>query len=159
MKVLKNNFDSSFSNVTIDARPYPRRLICEKCGSELEYSESDLRMGELGCNFVDCPLCNHDNMLCDNENNVTLTASNIEFPTHFMHTVVDGSSKVVDMCNTEEIRKCLDKAITYFAKYKDAPYWMTQYGNMNLVVYNLADESDYEIHVTKDYYTTYIPIE
>ena len=105
MKVLKNNYQKDIRK-EIEIKPYPRILVCEKCNSELEYEKSDLRMGVLGCMFLDCPLCKHDNMIDDNEENITLTADNVEFPTHFFHT---NKESAVDTCNNEEIKKNIYK--------------------------------------------------
>ena len=106
MKVLKNNYKEFQDCVEklqkTMIKPYPRKLVCENCGSELEYEESDLRMGALGCMYLDCPCCGRDNMLEENENTITLTANNVEFPTHFFHTSKENGA--VDVSD-DEIKK------------------------------------------------------
>ena len=82
--------------------PYPRKFVCEHCKSELEYDREDLRMGEYGCMFLDCPLCNRDNMIDDHEDNITLTMDNIKFPVHFHHVSKATGAKKRD--TLEEVR-------------------------------------------------------
>lgn len=160
MKVLKNNYKEFQDCVeklqkTI-IKPYPRKLVCENCQSELEYEESDLRMGALGCMYLDCPCCGRDNMLEENENTITLTANNVEFPTHFFHTSKENGA--VDVSD-DEIKKFIQQAIDYFRKHKDKYAWQTECGNLYMGVYRYDGDEDYEIIVSKDYYSTYIPFE
>ena len=161
MKVLKNNYsvfkDSLEALQKNVVKPYPRKIICEKCQSELQYDESDLRMGVYGAMFIDCPCCGHDNMLNDNENSITLTKDNVEFPVHFHHTSKDNGAE--DCCNNEEVAKCIRKAIDFFRKNKDEYIWFTQYGNLSVYVHRCGDAEDYEVFVSNDYYGTYIPFE
>ena len=151
MKVLVNNYnkDSHIDNTNT----YPRKLVCENCGSELEYNKEDIRIGILGCALLDCPLCNHDNMIEDNENSIDLTADNVEFPTHFFYT------SNVDCCNNEKVRKCIKNAIDYFRKNKEELYWFTESGNLHVDVTRWDGDETYCVHVTNNYYTTYIPFE
>ena len=160
MKILKNNYyqDEAIKEEVKRIKPYPRVLICEQCRSELQYEESDLRMGALGCVYIDCPCCGRDNMLEENENSITLTMDNIEFPTHFFHTSVnDGAA---DCCNNEEIKKYIRKAIDYFRKNKDAYIWGGHItGNLYMRVQRYVGDEDYEVTVSNDFYSVYIPFE
>ena len=68
MKVLKNNyFDKELQKGFNQTEPYPRKLICEHCGSELEYEKYDLRIGALGAVYLDCPCCSRDNLIDSHE--------------------------------------------------------------------------------------------
>lgn len=159
MKVLKDNYnkiEDIRKNVKL-VKPYPRTCICENCGSELEYVESDMRMGVWGYMHLDCPCCGYDNMLEDNENNITLTVNNVEFPTHFWHTSVDTGAK--DYCNNKEIKEYIHKAIDYFRSNKDEYCWNTQFGNVYLCVYKWNGDGVYEVIVSNDFYSTEIPFE
>lgn len=159
MKVLKNNYigEPLVNKIANIVEPYPRKHICDNCGSELEYEESDMRMGMYGCMFIDCPLCGYDNMLDDNENNIELTSNNIEFPTHFYHTSKETGA--VDICNTEHIRERLNKAIDYFRKNKDEYFWTSQSGNLYICVQRWAGDEVYEITVSNDLYSVEIPFQ
>lgn len=158
MKILKNNYQkTNVEEKTLKIEPYPRKLICEECGSELEYEKADLRMGALGCMYLDCPCCGRENMLEDNENTITLTIDNVEFPTHFWHTSKENGA--VDICNNDEVKECIRNAIEYFRKNKKEYAYQTQCGNLFLVVFRWDGDESYEVILSKDYYHTYIPFE
>ena len=162
MKVLENNYKKSTDvgdmvKIIKPIKPYPRKITCENCGSILEYMESDLRMGAWGCMYIDCPCCGEGNMLADNENNITLTAENIEFPTHFWH--VSANKGAANCCNTEEIRKRLSRAIAYFRENKDDYHWYSESGNLCIHVHRWEGDEIYEIHLSNDYYSMEIPFE
>ena len=155
MKILKDNYN----NIPYDEQvePYPRNLICEYCGSSLEYEEADLRMGAWGCMFLDCPLCGGDNMLEDNEKNITLTVDNIEFPTHYYHT--SKKTGAVDCCNNEEISKRIRDGVNYLRKNKEEFYWFCQSGNLRVEILRWGGDEMYEVIVTNDFYGMEIPFE
>lgn len=151
MKILKNNL-----NAPMEVSPYPKELICDKCGSELEYDESDLYIGEYGWSYVDCPVCGRSNLLDEDEHHITLTMDNIEFPTHFHHVCVETGA--VDCCKQEYIRRYIEDAIRYFRKNKEEYCWGTHMtGNLYLTVLRLEGDGIYEIYVSKDFYESEIP--
>ena len=157
MKVLINNYNDTIEHIKKDVDPYPRELTCEDCGSVLEYEKSDLEMGVFGCMHLKCPLCGRNNMVEDNEDTITLTKDNVEFPTHFFHTSKENAE---DCCNNEEIKKCINKAIDFFRKNKDEYSWCAQYGNFYVDVERCVNDGEqYRIIVTNDYYETCIPFE
>ena len=155
MRVLKNNFDEVNTITTKIIKPYPRKLICQCCGSELEYIEDDIYVGVLGAAHITCPLCDHENMLDDNENSITLTKDNIEFPTHFY----PPSEKAVDVCNNEEVKKFINKAINYFRVNKDAFAHYEESGNAHFAAYRFEGDEEYHIVIANSYYETFIPFE
>lgn len=162
MKVLKDNYKGNrVKHIEEYVKPYPRKLICENCQSELEYEESDMRMGAFGCMYLDCPLCGCDNMLEDNENSIILTVDNIEFPVHYFHTSKETCA--VDCCNNEEIKKYIRTAIDYFREHKydeEPPYdWMTMTGNLYINVHRYSGDEEYAITISNDYYHMSIPFE
>ena len=158
MKKLKDNTPQKASHEEIKrVESYPRKLICERCKSELEYDESDLRIGALGCVYVDCPCCGKANALDGNEHEVVLTKDNIEFPTHFHHTSVAGGA--VDICNNTEIRSCIQSAIKYFRENKDEFVWYREGGNLFVVVFRYDGDECYEVKLSNDFYSTFIPFE
>lgn len=154
MKVLKNNYENE---KYVEQVSYPREMVCEHCGSELEYEESDIKIGAFGCAYVTCPLCNHQTFVDDTEKELTLTKDNVEFPTHFWHTSKETGA--VDYCNNEEVKRCIHKAIDYFRKNKNEFYWFAATGNLNIDVTKYSGGESYEVIVTKDYYETSIPFE
>ena len=156
MKIIKNNFND-INKIDNFTPSYPRKLICETCGSELEYEESDMRMGLYGCMHVDCPLCGNENMIEDNEHNITLTKNNIEFPTHFSHSSKENGA--VDVCNNKYVKNLVNEAIEYFKRNKDESYWFSGSGNTMVFVFKFDDDEDYDIFVCPNYYETYIPFQ
>ena len=157
IKILKDNSKNIEVKEEKQIEPYPRKLICEGCQSELEYDESALVMGEYGCMYVDCPICGEHNMLVDNEKSITLTVDNIEFPIHFHHVSEETGAK--DVCNTEEIRERLRSAITYFRKNKDEYIWHSWCGNLYVMVHKWSGDEEYKVVVSKDFYNMEIPFE
>lgn len=158
MKVLKDNYSTTKTVKTETVKePYPRHLICEVCGSELEYTKSDMRMGAMGCMYVDCPLCGCDNLLDDNEYNIDLTINNIEFPIHFHHTSKETGA--LDRCNTDEIRNDLKRAIEYFRINKNEYEWHTWSGNLYVQVHRYEGDEIYDVIISNDFYSVDIPFE
>lgn len=157
MKILKDNYNETKPIIIKTLEPYPRNLICENCRSELEYHKDDLRMGAMGCMYIDCPCCGYDNLLDDNEYNIDLTANNIEFPTHFWH--FSKETGAVDSCSTEEIRADIRRAIEYFRINKSDFDWMTSHGNLYLHVHRYEGDEVYDIHLSNDFYQMEIPFE
>lgn len=157
MKVLMDNYTKSNAKVEENIEPYPRKIFCEHCGSELEYEESDLRIGFLGCVHLDCPLCNGENMIEENEHTITLTKDNVEFPAHFWHTSVKTGA--VNCCNNETVKSYIDEAIDYFRCNKDEYHWYCASGNLYVGVDRYEGDEEYHVVVTNNYYETYIPFE
>lgn len=153
MKVIKNNYENKEKEKMVEN--YPKLLICETCGSELEYNKEDFRIGEFGCIFVDCPCCNHDNLIEGEE--FVLTKDNIDFPVHFHHCCEENGA--VNCCTNEEIHGYIDKAINYFRENKDEFAWTAEIGNLHMTVFRYDGDESYYVIVTNDYYSTYIPFE
>lgn len=156
MKVLKNNFDKIATYNNIVKKQYPRKVICDQCQSELEYEESDMFIGWLGAAYIKCPCCGRDFMI-DDEDGITLTVDNIEFPTHFHHTCEETGA--VDCCNNKEVKKYIREAIDYFRDNKDDFACETACGNLTVHVYRYSGDEDYHVVVSDNYYDTYIPFE
>lgn len=157
MKVLKDNYSNVKHIIDEIKNDYPRKLVCEKCESELEYEESDIKNGVYGCAFVACPCCGYDNFLDDEEHELVLTMDNVEFPTHFDHT---NTECAVDVFNNEKIKEYICKAIKWFRQNKDEYYWGGHItGNLYISVIRLDGDEQYEVSVSNDFYSTNIPFE
>lgn len=151
MKVLKNNYNKQ--NVEIEE---PKELICEKCKSELEYEQSDLKIGAYGCAYIDCPVCGYANYIYE-ENEFELTKDNVEFPTHFSHTSLENA---VDCCNNQMVKEYINKAIEYFRKNKDEYHCGGHItGNLYISVCKYEGDRLYDVTVSNDFYSTSIPFE
>ena len=109
--------------------------------------------------YVNCPICDYDIMLEDNENNITLTMDNIKFPVHFHHINKDQKN-VKDIFNEDEIKKYLREAITYFRNNKDEYAWggwIT--ANLFIHVHRYSADEEYNVTVSGDFYNMEIPFE
>lgn len=158
MKVIKDNCNTISSatnhkNITIH---YPRKWVCEHCASELEYEKEDVRVGALGCSYIDCPCCGHD-ILVEDEGEMTLTKHNVEFPTHFFYTSTETGA--VDHCNNNNIKGYINQAIDYFRNHKGEFCWSACCGNLYIRVSRYEEGGEYWVVVSNNYYDTYIPFE
>ena len=50
MKVIKKN--------EVETSEYPKRIVCDHCGAELEYDKDDEFVGIWGMKCITCPECN-----------------------------------------------------------------------------------------------------
>ena len=158
MKVLVDNYKKNdYIEMNRRIESYPRKMVCECCNSELEYEESDIKIGAFGCAYIACPLCGSTNFIDNSEKELTLNRYNVEFPTHFWHTSVENGA--VENCNNKEVKDAINRAIDYFRKNKDAENWFTACGNLHVNVTRFEGDENYDVVVTKDYYETYIPFE
>ena len=160
MKVLKDNYKKA--NAKEEVNLYPRKMICEQCRSELEYEKDDLRMGALGCIYLNCPLCGYENMLEEHEDTIILTKDNVEYPIHFFHTSTETGA--VDCCTNERVKESINRAIDFFRKNKDEFVWYTATGNLHMSVWRCDGDAEYYVAeyyvvVTNNYHSTYIPFE
>lgn len=155
MKILKNNYKTE-TKKEAEVNPFPRKLKCEKCGSELEYEKSDISFEAYGCGYVKCPLCEYNNELYGEDENLILTVDNIEFPVHFHHTSLNTGA--VDISN-EKIKKYIEEGINYFRKNKNEFSWLVETGTMHLAMWRMDGDESYEVVVSKDYYSSFIPFE
>lgn len=96
-------------------------------------------------------------MIDNNENGITLTADNIEFPTHFYLTSTETGA--VDCCNNKRIKEYIQKGIDFLRTHLDEYDWFTATGNLYLDIRKWEGDGIYEITVTNRYYSTEIPFE
>lgn len=150
MKVLVNNYN----NYKKDEKPY-RTLICDGCGSKIEYDEGDVEIGEYGFAFVRCPLCKERNF--NEERSIALNMNNIKFPTHFHHS--SASNGAVDLCNEEHIKAEIRRVIDSLRKNKDVFSMCTSCGNLYVSITKLDEDEVYEVIVAPNYYITEISFE
>ena len=94
-------------------------------------------------------------MLEDEEYDIDLTKDNIEYPIHFYHTSKELGA--IDICDNKHVKEAINDAIRYFRNNKNETYWLTASGNMHVIVFRFDEE--YDVVVTDNYYSTYIPFE
>ena len=121
----------------------------------MEITEDDTSIGYLGSAYITCPCCSKKSFV-DELDGITLTADNIEFPTHFFRASAEfGAAKVGNQDVEGEIRR----GIEYFRKNKDSHCWYTSHGELFLVMFRFPGDEEYWVVVTKDFYDTLIPFE
>lgn len=145
MKILKTN----------ENKAWPKKIECKYCGAELEVEYDDIHVGALGMGYFDCPVCKKKCYLEDDEDfpDEVVTVNNLRFPDHFFH-----SSEGVDI-SSEDIRRYVENAITFFRNEPDAFVFTTGSGNTAVIVFNYSGDENYHVIVSKDYYDTYIDYE
>ena len=120
----------------------------------MEYDKEDVHIGEYGLPLVDCPLCGFSDIV-DDEEYLTLTVDNIQFPVHFHHTCIEnGATDIYD----DEIKKYIANGISNL-KFNKSYDWHTLCGNTFIWIHRWTGDETYEIVVTKDYYTVDIPFD
>lgn len=148
MKILKNNYNEE---PVVEAKPlFPRIICCNKCSSELEYDKQDLTEGLYGAHYITCPLCGEKVYDYEYEGNITVTPSNVKFPTHF-YSFKDG----VNVSN-ERIQQYIQEGIQYLRNDPKEFVYNVSTGNMLIVIFRQEEEHTYNVIVSKDYYDTYI---
>lgn len=157
MKVLKDNYNVVDTTTSTQNSIYPCTVICDNCHSEIECEESDVKFGTFGCPMIECPLCNAEIYIDEDNREFKLTKHNIEFPTHFHLTSKETGA--VDICNNDEIKKIISKGIDYFRANKYEFVWYYESGNIHLSIYRYDGDEEYYIVVSDRHYSTYIDFE
>lgn len=134
MKVIKKN--------EVKTSEYPKRIVCEHCGAELEYDRDDEFVGLWGMKCITCPECNEDCFVSDHR---------VEPPnwkTTFDHTNSDSAVAI----NDEEIQKYIDKCYTKLTsdEWKPGDHYLT--GSGDTMIFGVKYEDEIRVFVTRDYY-------
>lgn len=141
MKILKDNIN----NVKFDEEQniFPLKVECEHCGSELEIERGDVTEGYLGQHCVVCPVCGKKTYDGIEEfyPEEKLTLDRLKFPTHF-YSFADAQSVSSDRIKAEIVR-----AIEFFREEPESFCYMTNYGDMSIVVLNFSGDKEYSITV------------
>ena len=135
MKILKNNMLNN---------EWPRKVICQECGSELEIEYEDVVIDQ-NRSYYYCPVCNCENDIhsCDEQK---ITIDNLRFPDDFF-----SFRNGVDLSN-EEIKVCIIESVKHLRNHPDKESWCISSGNTFVEVWNCVDDGEYHIFVAKDYY-------
>lgn len=145
MKVVKNNY----------SKPQEKKVLenieveCENCGSILEVNNKDTHIGWLGLEYVTCPCCNKDTSV-EEFAGITVTAKNVNFPTHFLYT--DKDQRGVVHIDDEEINKRIREGIEFFRLNKDEYCWYTQSGDNIVIMFRYEDDSMYSVYISRSFY-------
>lgn len=154
MKVLKDNYN--VMKALEEKEPESIITCCDDCGSELEVSPEDMYVGWLGAMHCICPCCGEETMV-EQAKGITLTRDNVQFPKHFYRTTT--GMKYVSELTCDEIKERIQEGIDYLRRHKDEDYWSTWSGDTFIIVFNLSNDGEYSVVVSKDFYETDIPFE
>lgn len=134
MKVIKKN--------EVETSEYPKRIVCDHCGAELEYDKDDEFVGLWGMKCITCPECNEDCFVSDHR---------VEPPnwkTTFDHTNSDSAVAIDD----EEIQEYIDKCYARLTsdEWKSGDHYLT--GSGDTMIFGVKYEDEIRVFVTRDYY-------
>ena len=134
MKVIKKK--------EVETSEYPKRIVCEHCGAELEYDKGDEFVGLWGMKCITCPECNEDCFVSDHR---------VEPPnwkTTFDHTNSDSAVAIDDEAIQEYIDKCYAKLTS--DEWKSGDHYLT--GSGDTMIFGVKYEDEIRVFVTRDYY-------
>lgn len=134
MKVIKKN--------EVETSEYPKRIVCEHCGAELEYDKGDEFVGLWGMKCITCPECNEDCFISDHR---------VEPPnwkTTFDHTNSNSAVAIDDKEIQEYIDKCYAKLTS--DEWKPGDHYLM--GSGDTMIFGVKYEDEIRVFVTRDYY-------
>ena len=120
---------------------YPKRIICDHCGAELEYNEEDEFIGIWGMKCITCPECMEDVFVSDHR---------IE-PPNWKATFDHVNSATAKELKNEDIQEYIDSCYKYLMnEAKPGDSYMT--GSGDTMVFGFRYEDTVDLYVTRDYY-------
>lgn len=135
MKVIKKE------RTPIKNPEYPKRIICDNCGAELEIDEADVHIGCYGLEYVTCPECDKKTAVND------CRSMPPTFPTTFYHFEEGVDTKVL---TDEETQNLVDEIAKYKDKLKPCEFVSTSAGDTKVFAEKFED--DFVITVAKNYW-------
>lgn len=135
MKVIKKNEVEEKSE-------YPKRVVCDHCGAELEYDKDDEFIGLWGIRAVRCPECDEQ----------TWVGENREEPPVWAYTFDHTNKYSAKELECEEIQKmvsrCYEKLMS--DDWSVGDHYLTQCGDT--MVFGVKYEDEVNVYVTKDFW-------
>ena len=120
---------------------YPKRIICDHCGAELEYDKDDEFIGQWGIRAVCCPECMKDVFVSDHR---------VE-PPNWKATFDHVNSATAKELKNEEIQEYIDNCYKFLMnEAKPGDSYMT--GSGDTMVFGFRYEDAVDLYVTRDYY-------
>lgn len=120
----------------------PNEVTCDNCGAVLCYEPTDVRIGYMGCEVVDCPECGEDVLVSEKR------VAPPNFPITFHHT--DPYGKGVKNLSDGEIQQYVDRVVEQTKQLKAGEFTYT--GTGDTMVIGLKHEDETDIIVAKGYY-------
>ena len=131
---------------------YPMIVSCDSCGSDFEIEYDDTYIGTLGCRYVKCPCCGHENIVGDG---IQLTKDNLKFPDHYF-SFADGA-EISNEETDEYVKKCIEALRN--SKHKDFYATRAGSGDTHVFVFRQDIDEEYLVYVGKGGYETNVPFE
>ena len=120
---------------------YPKRIICDHCGAELEYNEEDEFIEMWGMKCITCPECMKYVFVSDHR---------VE-PPNWIATFDHIYSATAKELKNEDIQEYIDNCYKYLMnEAKPGDFYMT--GSGDTMVFGFRYEDTVDLYVTKDFY-------
>ena len=128
----------------------PERIICDSCGSELEYLTDDIACGTHFC-YVTCPVCGKDILLDDKKGEHHIPVYPAEGDKDF-YFFADGADVANDEINDRINAMCKEfAALEKGSEERNTFVHVYATGNTFIFAVAIDDGECLEIYVSKDY--------
>lgn len=134
MKVIKKS--------EVKETGYPKRIICDHCGAELEYDKDDEFIGLWGIRAVHCPECNEDVWIGDQRE------VSPQWKTTFDFTSAITAKELDDAEIQELVDKCYEKLTS--DGWQPGDHYLTQCGDT--MVFGVKYEDEINVYVTRQFW-------
>lgn len=121
---------------------YPKRIVCDHCGAELEYNEEDEHNGLWGMKCVTCPVCGEEIFVSEHR------AIQPTWGVTFNHTDEISAVKLKDEEIQEMVDKCYERLMS--PEWKAGEFYITMMGDT--LVFGVKFEDEVNVYVTRDYW-------
>lgn len=128
---------------------YPKRVLCENCGANLEYEKEDEFIGWMGCKNVICPECGDATFVTERVVKPTWNAT-------FNHTSTEYGAKEI---GNEKTQKYIDEVVSSLVNCNEEFTHHVMVCGNTLVVGIKCGDDGIDIYVTKDYYGDMLAME
>lgn len=127
----------------------PNEVTCDNCGAVLCYEPTDVRIGYMGYEVVDCPECGEDVPVSEER------VAPPNFPITFHHT--DPNGEMVKNLSNGEVQQYVDEIVKKTKCLNAGEF--TYIATGDTMVIGLKHEDETDIIVAKGYYEDVIDLD